>query len=199
MKTSIAVFDFDGTLTTKDTFIEFIIFTKGKLLFYWGLLLFSPILMGYKLGIYPNWRAKEKLFSFFFKDMKYSTFKKYGIKFADEILKFENKYIVEKLMEYIKSGIKVYIISASIEEWIIPWCKNKGNITVIGTKIKIEKDKIVGKFSTPNCYGKEKVIRLLNFEPNRDSYILHAFGDSLGDKELLEYADVAFKINRENT
>ena len=33
----IYAFDFDGTLTTKDTLIEFIRFAKGTLAFGWGL------------------------------------------------------------------------------------------------------------------------------------------------------------------
>lgn len=31
--------------------------------------------------------------------------------------------------------------------------------------------------------------RLLEIEPNRKEYILVAYGDSQGDKELLEFAD----------
>ena len=48
---------------------------------------------------------------------------------------------------------------------------------------------MTGNFLSRNCYGEEKVRRLLELEPNRNSYILYAYGDSKGDKELIEFAD----------
>lgn len=48
---------------------------------------------------------------------------------------------------------------------------------------------LTGRFITLNCYGQEKVKRLLEIEPDRKEYILVAYGDSRGDKELLEFAD----------
>ena len=45
----VAVFDFDGTITRKDTLIEFIRFAKGSAALYWGLLLHLPWLILMKL------------------------------------------------------------------------------------------------------------------------------------------------------
>jgi phosphatidylglycerophosphatase C len=42
VKRRIAFFDFDGTITTKDTLLEIIKFQKGTLRFYTGFLLCSP-------------------------------------------------------------------------------------------------------------------------------------------------------------
>ena len=65
----IYAFDFDGTLTTKDTLIEFIRFSKGIVRLFLGFLLFSPLLILMKLHLYPNWKAKQRVFSWFFKGM----------------------------------------------------------------------------------------------------------------------------------
>lgn len=59
----IYAFDFDGTLTTKDTLIEFIRFSKGRVRLFLGFLLFSPLLILMKLHLYPNWKAKQRVFS----------------------------------------------------------------------------------------------------------------------------------------
>jgi hypothetical protein len=59
-------FDFDGTITTKDTLLEFIKFSKGKLNFLSGFLIYSPFLVAYKLGIISNQSAKEKVLATFF-------------------------------------------------------------------------------------------------------------------------------------
>ena len=51
----IYAFDFDGTLTRRDTFIEFIRYVFGTRRMLAGILRFAPILVLMKLGRYPNW------------------------------------------------------------------------------------------------------------------------------------------------
>lgn len=190
MKRKIAVFDFDGTLTTKDSLLEFIKFACGKSSFYWGLLLYSPLLVLMKMHLYPNWKAKEKFFSHFFQGVLYDRFREWGKSFADEVEKFSNKGTVTILVRHVEQGDRVYVVSASIEEWVRPWCEQKGDVSVLGTKVEIDDGgRLTGRFSTRNCYGKEKVSRLLAVEPNRDDYFLYAYGDSRGDKEMIEFAD----------
>lgn len=197
MKRTIAVFDFDGTLTQKDTLLEFIKYSCGTLRFFYGFILYSPFLVLMKLKLYPNWKAKEKIFSYFFKGMNYDVFKSYGEGFSSLIESFKRIEIVNKLTLHVSEGHEVYVISASIEEWVKPWCEKCGVKKVLGTKIEISKDgKITGRFLTKNCYGEEKVSRLLKLEPNRNEYCLYAYGDSSGDKEMLAFADKSFFIGK---
>ena len=66
---------------------------------------------------------------------------------------------------------------------------------VLATKMEVDKDGVLtGSFSTANCYGSEKVRRLMEVEPDRENYYLCAYGDSRGDKELLEFADKGLLI-----
>ena len=81
-KRKVVVFDFDGTLTTKDTLIEFIKFSCGISKFYLGFLLYAPLLVLMKFNLYPNWKCKQKVFAWFFKGMKISDFSKLGEDFA---------------------------------------------------------------------------------------------------------------------
>lgn len=76
-----------------------------------------------------------------------------------------------------------------------PFCIRLGVPNVIGTKVEVDSfGKLTGRFLTPNCYGQEKVCRLLEIEPNREEYILVAYGDSKGDKEMFEFADNAILV-----
>lgn len=190
----IYAFDFDGTLTTKDTLLEFIRFAKGSGLMYAGLLLFSPLLILMKLHLYPNWKAKQKIFSWFFKGMKINEFDLLCQTFAQQnqhLLRPEGKEKVRKILE--EDNITVLVISASIDNWVRPFFDEFGeNIRVIGTQIEIKTDRVTGRFTTKNCYGQEKVNRLKALYPQRETYELIAFGDSRGDKELLAYADKGF-------
>jgi HAD superfamily hydrolase (TIGR01490 family) len=192
-KRTIAVFDFDGTLTTKDTLLEFIKFACGRRRFILGFLLYSPILVLMKLHLYPNWKAKQKVFAYFFKGWGYRRFKSLGQSFSSEIEKIRNESVIKKMENHIHCSDTVYVVSASISEWVRPWCEQMNVSGVMATEIEVDqKGLITGRFLTDNCYGQEKVNRLAEKEPDRESYCLYAYGDSRGDKELLEYADHGF-------
>ena len=194
-KRCIAVFDLDGTLTTKDTLLEFIKFACGVPRFYWGFLLFCPILILMKLHLFPNWKAKQMIFSHFFKGWEYNDFKAKGQLFANEIEKMENRKMLEKLNGHLNHSDVVYVISASIFEWVQPWCEKIGVSRVLATQIEVDANGIIsGRFATKNCYGKEKVRRLLEVEPERHSYILYAYGDSRGDKEMIAFSDYGSEV-----
>ena len=187
---TIAVFDFDGTLTRKDTFLEFIKFSKGKWRFYFGFLLFSPLLVAMKLKLLPNGKIKQCIFSYFYKGVSIEKFNNWCQGFSPEI----DKIIRPKVLETLKSNKnKVIIISASVENWIRPWAEKTGVEAILATKIETDNnDLLTGKFLTKNCYGEEKVNRLLSAFPNRSEYTLIAYGDSRGDRELIEFADEGF-------
>ena len=67
-------FDFDGTLTTRDTLIAFIRYACGTPRFLLGFLLHAPLLVLMKLRLYSNGKAKQRLFSWFFRGMPIETF-----------------------------------------------------------------------------------------------------------------------------
>lgn len=186
-------FDFDGTITTKDTFIAFIRFVKGDLRTFLGLLLYAPILIMMKLKLYPNWKAKQHLFTYFFKGMNMKEFKLKCNEFARHNKTLIRPLALIEIQKALKEGEKVIIITASIDMWVRPFFSELDkNIHIVGTKIEEKEGKVTGHFVTRNCYGAEKVNRLKEIMPNRDSYELISYGDSRGDKELLEYADKGY-------
>ena len=186
-------FDFDGTITTKDTFIAFIRFVKGDLRTFLGLLLYAPILIMMKLKLYPNWKAKQQLFTYFFKGMNMKEFKLKCNEFARHNKTLIRPLALIEIQKALKEGEKVIIITASIDMWVRPFFSELDkDIRIVGTKIEEKEGKVTGHFVTRNCYGAEKVNRLKEIMPNRDSYELISYGDSRGDKELLEYADKGY-------
>ena len=190
----IYAFDFDGTLTTKDTLLEFIRFAKGSGQMFHGFLLFSPLLILMKLHLFPNWKVKQKIFSYFFKGMKIDDFNALCTRFAER-----NKHLlrpagIEKVRQAIdEEHNTVLIISASIDNWVRPFFDEiDKKIQVLGTQIETKEGRLTGQFTSKNCYGEEKVNRLTALYPHREAYYLIAFGDSRGDKELLAFADKGF-------
>ena len=198
MKKRIYAFDFDGTLTTRDTLIAFIRYAKGTRAFVLGFLLHAHLLVLMKLKLYPNWQAKQKIFSYFFKGMNLGDFDALCQRFAAGNRQLLRPEGVRTLEQARAEGADIVIVSASIDNWVKPFftnldglADNLPKITVLGTQIEIADRKLTGRFLTKNCYGQEKVNRILALYPNRSEYTLTAYGDSRGDKELLAFADEA--------
>lgn len=191
-KKVIAAFDFDGTITTRDTLPVFIWHAQklGKLFI--GTLSMIPSLMMFKLKIVPNYHAKEKLFQTFFAGLKLDKFNALAESFIPTIEKLINPEALKKIKWHQEMGHEVVIISASAENWIKPWATKQSIKTVLATQLEVVNDTVTGKFLTKNCHGAEKVNRLLAQYPDRSQYELYAYGDSNGDTELLALADHAF-------
>lgn len=202
MKKKIYCFDFDGTLTTSDTLLEFIKYAKGRGRFLMVFLMYSPLLVMMKLHLYPNWKAKQQIFAHLFAGMRIEKFDALCRGFAEENQHLLRPKGITLVHEALVAGAQVFIVSASIDNWVRPFfdIRNLKGVQVLGTQIEVEDGKLTGNFKSNNCYGKEKVHRiaevLKSFE--RSEYEIEAFGDSRGDKEMLAFADKGhFKPFRE--
>ncbi|WP_028909273.1 HAD-IB family hydrolase [Prevotella sp. AGR2160] len=194
-KEKIYCFDFDGTITNKDTLLEFIRYARGNAKFFWGFLLFSPLLVLMKLHLYPNYRAKQQLFSWYFKGMTEDEFNELCRHFARDNQDLLRQPAISRLKQIDNAGDRILVVSASIDNWVRPFFDDLElqHVTVVGTQIEISDGRVTGRFLTHNCYGPEKVYRIAALlDKGRNLYDITAFGDSRGDKELLAYADHSF-------
>jgi len=190
---NITVFDFDGTLTEKDSFIEFIKFSRGRFRFYIYVPFICLVWSLSKLKLVKTHNAKSFIFSLFFKNMSSIKFDNYCKDFVSEIdgiLRDDAKVAIER---HLASDSEVLIISASIENWIKPWALANGINNILATQIEINNQgKLTGKFASQNCIDYEKVNRLLEVFPQRETYFLTVYADSNGDKALMNLADKVF-------
>ena len=188
----LALFDFDGTITKDDSLLKFIRFVVGDGRFVFGLVVLSPILVAYKLKLIPNYKAKQKMLSWFFKGMSKKAFFKvaneYSLVHIDKILRPK---AMEKISWHKAQGHKVVIVSASIDCWLHPWCEKNG-LELIATKLEIKDDIVTGKLLSKNCYGVEKVNRIKEIYNLKDFEYIYSYGDSSGDKQMLELAHEKF-------
>ena len=191
---TLALFDFDGTLTTKDSLGEFIKFAVGKPTYYFKLALFSPIFFLYKTKIMDNSYAKELLFRLYFNGINEDVFKvmaqEYGETTINDILR-ENIYA--KFLEHIKNGDRVLIVSASMRCWLHPWA-NRHKVDLLCTELAFKDKKFTGHFATKNCHGEEKLTRVKQHLNLNEYEKIYTYGDSSGDNYILEIADVKVKI-----
>lgn len=186
-------FDFDGTLTTRDTLLAFIRYACGTRAFLLGFLRHAHQLVLMRLGLYPNWKAKQHIFSYFFKGIDQDAFNTLCRQFAADNRQLLRPQGLQLVAQALHEGADVLIVSASIDNWVQPFFPE---VTVLGTQIEVIDGRLTGRFLTKNCYGQEKVNRILALYPDRSSYHLTAYGDSRGDKELLAFADEAHWVKK---
>jgi phosphatidylglycerophosphatase C len=192
VKKRIAFFDFDGTITTKDTLLEFIKYSKGALLFYFGFLVNSPYLLAYKLKIISNQLAKEKVLKFFFGNMPVGLFNEKCSAFSiNNIPGLIRPEALEEIRKLRKSGTVVVIVSASPENWIRQWA-GELQVPLLATQLETKHDKISGRIAGKNCHGEEKVRRIREAFTLTDYDDITAYGDTMGDLPMLGLANRRF-------
>lgn len=188
----IAFYDFDGTVTKNDTLLHFIKHYVGDFRYYSGLLGLSPILIGYKLKLIDNSIAKQIVLKhFFYKEDEQKFNKK-----AEEFSLFQMPNLLRpKAMESIDShlakNVKVVIVSASLENWLKPWCDSLG-VELLATKVSFISNEFQGDYQPKNCYGNEKVRRIKEAYDLARYDKIYAYGDTSGDLPMLKLADESF-------
>lgn len=193
--TGLALFDFDGTISFKDSFLEFIKYRKGKTVFYLNMMLLSPVLVLMKLGVIPNQKAKELVLQWFFKGEDENKFKKASARFAETVLPAIVKdEAYRKILGHKKDNDRVVVVSASMDIWLKAWCEQLG-IELICSRLHFENGKFTGKLATPNCQGEEKVRRIKAQIDLKDYHHIYAYGNSSGDNAMFAIADKVFYKN----
>ena len=188
----LALFDFDGTVTKKDSFLHFLIFSNGFLKLIFMSIPLIPVLIFYKIKLISNHQAKESIFSFFFKGFSQDEFDKCSKNFAENNLnKLINNTAINKIKWHKKRNHKVVLVSASIENYLFYWCL-KNEIELLGTRVEVIDNFLTGTFQGNNCFGAEKVTRIKNKFDLKKVKKIYAYGDSIGDSEMLELADYKY-------
>ena len=188
----LVLFDFDGTITTRDTFLEFIKYYHGNTKFFLGFLLSAPWIALMTFKIIPNWRTKERVLTWFFAGHKLRDFDSLAYKFCHDVVpKLIRPGALQAIQKHIAEGATVVVISASAENWVRPWCEKYG-LNCLATKLQVKNGIITGKIDGFNCYGPEKEKRIRACYNLKDYDEVFAYGDSRGDLEMLALAKEQF-------
>lgn len=186
--------DFDGTLTTHDTFFSFLAFVRGRA-FLWrhALFIFVTLLL-WKLGLYSTQQAKERIYALCFKGMTQVELERYGADFAQRLLDPALGLLRPGALELLRKSCTAgaaAIVSASPELYVKPFCAAIG-LECLATRFEFDaQGRFTGHLLGANCNGAEKVRRISEHFGSLDSYCIEVYGDSSGDYPMLELADSA--------
>jgi phosphatidylglycerophosphatase C len=187
------LFDFDGTITQKDSFWHFLRFIIGDFKLVFGLLgvVIKQVL---QLGGFDNATLKAAILSQFFKGKSKNELLSLGEKyFKAQMPLILSPKMCTLIAEYQSPNTDIALVSASIDFWLAPFAK-ANNMTLICTNLEYKNGYFTGKFATPNCNKEEKALRIkAQFDLNNYSKIV-AYGNSDGDKAMFSLANQYFYV-----
>ncbi|RJQ53770.1 MAG: HAD-IB family hydrolase [Nitrospiraceae bacterium] len=194
MKKKLAIFDFDGTMIKGDSLIRFLWYYSNPFVFAARCFHLLPVMIKYAMGFIDEHSAKEKVYMLFFAWVPRKQFMEKASLFSMSVIPLiVREEAVRRLRWHQGSNHDCILVSASIEDYLLPWAESAGFSSVVATKLETDgSGKITGKFSGRNCKGAEKVARIKEVRSDLSQYEIYAYGDSRGDKELLEIADHPF-------
>ena len=189
---SLVLFDFDGTLTNRNSLFEFLKFSKGLCVYYIGLAILLPLFILFFLGLINAQALKERVLSYFFKNYSEKKWIELCEIFAEKkIPSLLRKSGLEKLKIHQAENSKILVVSASFEDYLKPWTKKMG-LECLATQIEVSECALTGKIKGVNCNGLEKVKRIKEFLSVETFSPIYAYGDSKGDLPMLALADFKF-------
>lgn len=186
----IVAFDFDGTLTTHDSFTAFLRWKAGPWGYALGLALLLPHILAY--GVHRDrGRLKAAAAARFLGGMTPEALAKkaeaFAMAHAQSMLRPD---AVQAWRNWRAQGVLTVIVTASPEITVQPFARGLGADVLIGTRLAVsEAGRITGRFDGKNCRGPEKVKRLKE-ALGEDMVLAAAYGDTSGDREMIAIAEV---------
>jgi phosphatidylglycerophosphatase C len=194
----VAAFDFDGTLSRKDSLAPFLTLVCGKSALYRAFVTRAPVLAGIAVGIGNRDAEKERLVGRLLEGRTAVSVREAGETYARSLIEGDalRPEMLERVAWHRAEGHEIVIVSASLDVYLDPLAPLLGIDTVLCTRVGVGPDgRLNGELDGGNVRGPEKVRRFrawLGPEPAE----LWAYGDSAGDRELLADVDHPHQVGR---
>jgi phosphatidylglycerophosphatase C len=186
----VVAFDFDGTLTIRDSFSAFLKWRAGKVRWALGCLRLAPAALGYVFDR-DRGRIKAAAVREFLKGVPRERLEADARAFAEQVSpSMLRPDALAAWKSWRDQPVRLGIVTASPEIVVAPFASGLGADYLIGTELAFDaQDRVTGDFVGPNCRGPEKVVRLkAAFGP--DFQLKAAYGDTGGDREMIAIAEI---------
>jgi HAD superfamily hydrolase (TIGR01490 family) len=186
--TNFAIFDFDGTITSNNTWTPFLKFAVRPSRMMVGRLLLLPVIVGYRLGLFPASRCRQIASYVAFRGEEAAALRQLGTEYATAVLpKTVRLSALDRIEWHTSRGDDVVVVSASLDVYLAPWCEGR-NLPYICTTLEERAGRLTGRCVDGDCSGAEKARRIQKRFNLRQYDLVYAYGDTPDDREMLELA-----------
>jgi phosphatidylglycerophosphatase C len=189
----VAAFDFDGTITTSDSFRAFMLDAAGHGRFALAVLRCLPWLVGVAPGWSERGRTKARFLYAALGPVRHEVLDAAAQRFVERRLPaLLRPEMLARVREHQALGHEVVLVSASPSLYLRKWAATVGIQTVLASELEWRDGVYTGRLAGRNCWGPEKVARLRAWWGEREPTTLYAYGDSRGDREMAARANYAW-------
>lgn len=192
MPMSLALFDFDGTITTHETMPDFLHRSVSRPRLILGKLLLAPLVLGYKLGFVSGVVIRRAIVRFGYSGVPVAALEAAGQDFARDYLpNVLRREAVERIAWHKAQGHKVVVVSGGLDVYLAHWC-NDHELDLICSSLQHRQGILTGQYLGRQCVLAEKA-RLVRARYDLTAYsTVYAYGDTPEDQELLGLATKQF-------
>jgi HAD superfamily hydrolase (TIGR01490 family) len=185
---NLALFDFDGTITTIGTYPAFVRFAIRRRRKVVGSVILAPLLIGYRLTMVSDPAIRKAISRVAFWREDPSRLYRLGEQYAREALPdVVRSEAMERIAWHKERGDRVVVVSAGLDFYLGPWCRALG-VDLICSQIETRDGRFTGRYAPADCCGIEKARRIRERFSLADYATVYAYGDSGEDQDMLALA-----------
>ncbi|MBB1061108.1 HAD-IB family phosphatase [Marilutibacter spongiae] len=186
----LALFDFDHTITDRDSFSAFLRAHVPARRRYWGGLLVAPLLLGYyRLHLVSGTTLRRAVARVGLKGLPRDALAAAARAWSRDVLPgFVRPVALERIRWHQARGDTVVVVSASLDLYLRDWCQREG-LEVLCSQLGHRRGRLTGYYRGVDCGGDHKARRILKRYRLTDYRAIHAYGDSEEDEAMLALAD----------
>lgn len=186
----LALFDFDGTLTTCETFPLFVkrVLPKSRLLVGW--LRLWPLVLGYRLRWVSGTHLRAAIVRLGFEGAAVDALEQAGAHFAETVLPgLMRREAMTRLAWHRERGDRVVIVSGGLGVYLRAWAAGQG-LELLCSELEALNGRCTGAFAGAQCVGPEKARRVRERIDIARYGEVYAYGDTQEDAQLPSLADL---------
>ena len=183
----LALFDFDGTLTTRETFPAFMRYAVVRPRLLAGGVLLAPVVFGYRRGWVAGNPTRASIVQMGLRGVDAERLRAQGAAFARDVLPgVLRPEAMARLAWHRQRGDRVVVVSGGLDVYLAPWCADQG-VELLCSVLAERGGRITG-YAGLQCVGEEKVRRVHALCDPQAYAAIHAYGDTHEDQAMLAMA-----------
>jgi HAD superfamily hydrolase (TIGR01490 family) len=183
----LALFDFDHTVTTCDTYGRFLrrVATPEQLAQAWWKV--GPWLLAYRLKLISATRIRARVTRLTFSNRHSDDIATQAVGYARDVLpQVVRPQMLEQIRWHLQQRHTVVIVSGSLDLYLRPWCESLG-LGLICNRLESRDGRLTGRYADGDC-GPRKVEHIRQRYDLSRFQRIHAYGDSSEDRPMLALA-----------
>jgi HAD superfamily hydrolase (TIGR01490 family) len=193
----LALFDFDGTITVRETMAAFMYRAVPARRRAWGRLLLAPWVVGYRCGMVSGVAVRSAVVRVGFAGVARDAVEAHGAAFAaDALPALLRPEAMARIRWHQQQGDTVAVVSGGLDAYLAPWCRAH-DLALVCSSLEHRDGRLTGRYLGAQCVGEEKARRVREHYDLAAYGRVYAYGDTHEDLAMLDLAQRRFYRGRE--